>query len=79
MIKNSLAEQVEQYERSKIEGSFVDFERMPILKNALRGSVLSADRLRMGMEILSAIRALGGTLTKEELKKLEEYPPEVLW
>jgi hypothetical protein len=35
MVKNSLAEQVEQCERSKIEGSFVDFERMPILKNAL--------------------------------------------
>ena len=52
---------------------------MPILKNALRGSVLSADRLRIEMEILSAIRALGGTLINEELKKLEEYPLEVLW
>jgi hypothetical protein len=31
------------------------------------------------MEILSAIRALGGTLINEELKKLEEYPLEVLW
>jgi hypothetical protein len=59
MIKNSLAEQVEQYERSKIEGSFVDFERMPILKNALEKvhPAHSADRLRMEMEILSAIRA----------------------
>jgi len=80
MIKNSLAEQVEQYERSKIEGSFVDFERMPILKNALEKvrPAHSADRLRMEMEILSAIRALGGTLTKEELKKLEQYLPETL-
>jgi len=56
-------------------------DALPILKKALEKvrPVNSADRLRMEMEILSAIRALGGTLTKEELKKLEEYPPEVLW
>ena len=54
---------------------------LPTLRKALERvrPAHGADRLRMEVEILSAIKKLGGTLSSEELKKLEEFPPETLW
>lgn len=56
-------------------------EALPTLWEALKKvrPAHGADRLRMEMELLSAIKKLGGTLSPEELKKLEEFPPETLW
>lgn len=55
-------------------------DALPTLQKALERvrPAHGADRLRMEMEILSAIRTLGGTLSEEELKKLEQFPPETL-
>ena len=56
-------------------------DALPTLQEALKKvrPAHGADRFQMEMEILSAIRALGGTLTEEESRKLELYPPETLW
>lgn len=55
-------------------------EALPTLRKALESvrPAYGADRLRMEMEILSAIKKLGGTLSSEEIEKLEEFPPETL-
>ncbi|MCS7253996.1 MAG: HEAT repeat domain-containing protein, partial [Armatimonadetes bacterium] len=56
-------------------------EALPTLMKALEKvrPAHGADRLRMEVEILSAIKKLGGKLSPEEIKKLEEFPPETLW